>query len=428
MMKTMELRPYQEAGVQWLLGRRISGLADEAGLGKTVQACVALERIAPSVKHGLVLCPASVVPVWERHLSVWAPSVAERVRVTTYDKTRRGKGSEPSPDVLICDEAHYLKNPTSQRTKVVFSPVGAQGIAHRAGRVWLLSATPAPNHPGEYWPHLYSAGLTKLSYYDFLARYCHMTQTPYGPRVVALRKDTLPELKDMVTRIWLRRLVKDVLNDLPEWEWIPLDLACPSAEDLKAFVAENEWANKLSGVIDRAGSDDDIISALESLGPHLTTLRRLTGTLKVPAITEWLDSFLLSGEKLVVWCIHHDLINALHSWLVGRDIQVVQMTGASGPSHRAESVERFQNDPEVRVFLGQINAGGIGITLTAASAALIVELPWTPADLYQCAKRIHRIGQNRHTRIYVASIAHSIDEAIARVLTRKAQMGAQIGE
>ncbi len=418
------LRPYQRTGVEWLLSRRVAGLADEAGLGKTVEACTALSCLNP--RNALIVSPASVIPVWEQHVEEWCPEIKDKITIWSYDFLRRKAskmGRDLGVEVLICDEAHYVKNPTALRTKYIYSTRRQfRGFANYASRLWLLSATPAPNHPGEYWTHLYFAGLTPLPYYDFLMRYCRIDQTPYGPRVTALRKDTLDELRSMVRKVWLRRSVSDVLKELPQWTWSDLRLWLFKAKDIGAYIVNNDRAFEFMKAFENAKTDEEILSILQNEAPHLTTLRRLTGLLKLPAIFEWLDSYLISGKKIVLWCLHHDVINQIHNWLADRDVGNVQLTGMSSSHQRSEAIERFQNDPEVKVFLGQINAAGVGISLTAASTALVVELPWTPADLYQCAKRIHRIGQTQPVQIYVASIAGSIDEAIARVITRKAKM------
>lgn len=414
------LRPYQEAGIQWLLGGPWRGLADEAGLGKTVQAASALQTLRP--ESAVVVCPASVVPVWRRHLEEWAPDVS--AEVLSYDAVRRRGARTLRPDVLVVDEAHYLKTPDAARTKAVYGP---QGVAQRTGRVWLLSATPAPNHPGEHWTHLSAAGLTRLRYAEFLRRYCHVRQTPYGPQVMGLRAGTTPELLAVVRRLWMRRRLADVGEQLPPLTWAELPLAVPKSGDVEAFCRRHAQASALAAALAAGAEDDELLAILERAAPHLATLRRLIGTLKVPVVLDWLRDFLLEPErKIVVWALHHDVINALHVALLEDGIGVVQLTGATAPAQRRSVVERFQSDPACRVFVGQVQAAGTGITLTAADTALFVELPWVPGDLYQAAKRIHRIGQSRPATVYVASIAGTIDDAVARILSRKAKMQTQL--
>jgi len=412
------LRPYQEVGRDWLLSRLRAGLADEAGIGKTVQACAALERTA---KTAVVVCPASVVPVWESHLREWAPSV--RTKVMSYDRARRRALTE-TVDVLILDEAHYLKNPASRRTRAIYGPgCSGAGMMRRAERVWLLTATPAPNHPGEYWPH-FRALLPPYSvptkYHDFLTRYCHVRSTPYGLAPVGIRAQHAQELMRLINSLFLRRRLEDVALDLPNWSWEPLRLAIPDVGDLRKLAAENGRAAELLRVLESVESVDDVLPALEQAAPALSTLRRMTGVLKAPAVVEWAHNYLLTGRKLVVYAVHHDVLNTLHSQLAA--YSPVQVIGSSSAAQRRAAVDAFQTDPNCRVFLGQVQAAGTGITLTAASTVLFAELPWTPGDVWQAAKRVHRIGQQHPVQVVLASVADSIDDAVARVLLRKERM------
>lgn len=412
------LRPYQSVGVEWLLGGRVRGLADEAGLGKTVQAVAALE--AAGAGSALVVCPAAVVPVWERHLREWAPGV--QATVQSYDRIRL-RGLPRVPEVVILDEAHYLKNPAAARTRALYGPRGNDSpILRRAERVWLLTATPAPNHPGELFTHMKAARLVDGDYNSFLRRYCRVRQTTYGPQVLGLRSSTMPELLALVRRLFLRRRVREVLPDLPQWEWYDLPLS--PAEDsnvIDKLAQELPSLREWRAAVEAGTADEDLVAMLERAVPHTATLRRMIGILKCPAIVEWAANYLSGSEsKLLIWAVHHDVINAIHDGLSG--FGVVQMTGATPHPRREAIVHEFQHDPSVRVLIGQINAGGVGLTLTAAHTVLFAEASWCPADLYQAAKRAHRIGQDSPVSVYVSQVAGTIDEAIMRVLARKARL------
>lgn len=412
------LFPYQADGAQWLakVGRGL--LADEPGLGKTAQA-IAAAKILRS-PYTLVICPASVVENWKREIKRFWPE-CPAWNVISYDRAARdhkkvdwaGSGA----GVLIVDEAHYLKSRTAKRTKAVFGDKcdGVDGYIERIDHVFLLTGTPMPNNPSELWPMLRAVmpeaiiGLKTgkpVAYWPFAMRYCKMERNYLGHDTIVGGKN-LPELRERMKPFVLRRKKADVLKDLPPIRFDVLPLT--GKIDMKGFEAEYEMIAK--------ALEDGGIEALKAIAPHVATLRRLTGVAKVAPVVEWVRDQLDGGmEKIVLFAQHREVLTSMALALL-KTTFVATVDGST--TDRQVQVDRFQNDPKCRVFVGQIQAAGTGITLTAASDLVFVESDWTPANNEQAAFRIHRIGQKNACTVRFATIAGSIDEQIQRACARK---------
>lgn len=414
------LFPYQETGVQWLakVGRGL--LADEPGLGKTAQAIAA--AAAAGAKKRLVLCPASVVENWRREIKRfdWKGHDEHLWRVESYDMAR-GRNFEflmaIGYDLVICDEAHYLKTRDTKRTQAVFGKKcdGVGGLVEKAKHVFLLTGTPMPGHPAELWPMLRAVmpdaikGLKTgkpVAYWPFAMRYCKMERNYLGHDTIVGGKN-LPELRERMKPFVLRRKKSDVLSELPPIRFDVLPLT--GKIDMKGLEAEYEMIAK--------ALEDGGIEALKAIAPHVATLRRLTGVAKVAPVIEWVKDQLDGGMgKIVLFAQHREVVEALtmRVWPMA-----ARVWGDTPAKDRQAEVDRFQNDPAVKVFVGQIQAAGTGITLTAASDLVFVESDWVPANNEQAAMRIHRIGQKNACTVRFATIAGSIDEQIQRACARK---------
>lgn len=413
----MELFPYQVEGARFLASVKRGLLADEMGLGKSAQAIAATALVngAPKVA---VVCPASLRQNWLREFErFWPGLVSYTLDVFSYDAVTRGALADWSGDVLILDEAHYLKNHKAKRTQAIFGPKcdGDGGLVSRAAHVFCLTGTPTPNNPSELWAMLRAVmpasierpmkndALKPMAYWPFVEKFCVTQDTGFGIKIV--RGKNLPELKSRIAPFILRRKKEDVLKDLPP---IRFDTLALEGKWPKECDAES-WA--VAKALDEQGVD-----GLKAMGPHVAQLRRLTGLAKVPAAAEWIDDFLIGSEsKLVVFAHHKDVVTAL-----AKDLdRVVVVDGSTTPSARQAAVDAFQNSPDVRVFIGNIQAAGVGLTLTAASDVLFVESSWTPSDNQQAAMRVHRIGQRNACLVRFAMLAGSIDEDIQRAVLRK---------
>lgn len=418
---------YQEYGAAWLAGRTRALLADTMGLGKSAQAAVACKHI--EAKQIAIVCPASLQENWKREFARFWPNHEATLYVCSYEGAVRGKLSHLSEiDVLICDEAHYLKERTSKRTKAIFGPkcTGAGGLMEKATRVWLLTGTPAPNGPHELWPMLRALapetipGFTgkPMSYWDFAHEYCVIQDSFYGAKI--LRGRNLPKLRAAIQPFMLRRKKEEVLRDLPPLMIDVLPLSSDEAQKALRKLEASPEATALREALEKDGG-----KGLESLAPHIASLRRATGMAKAPAVAEFVAEWLSDcEEKIVLFAHHKDVMRLLMEFL--KKFNPVQISGGDAPDYRMAQVDRFQNDPATRVFIGQIQAAGTGLTLTAASDLIFAESSWVPAENEQAAMRIHRIGQRNACSVRFATLGGSLDEAIQRTVARKLTDLAQI--
>jgi SWI/SNF-related matrix-associated actin-dependent regulator 1 of chromatin subfamily A len=414
-----DLYPYQQEGAAWLAERPRALLADEQGLGKTAQAVAACDTTLSGNGNIAIVCPASVTETWRREFARFS-KYSHRVLVESYDKIARGAwGNVNDLDCLILDECHYLKTPTAKRTCAIFGEKcdGVGGLVERADRVILLSGTPVPNHPAELWPALRALAPETITspksgkpytYWQFVAKYCKTRDNGFGIQIVGAKNHD--KLAEALKPFMLRRLKADVLKDLPPIRYDTLYLGGRIPIEMKG----SPEAERIRDTIERDG-----IAGLKAIASHVATLRRLTGLAKVALVVDWVKTWLECGDgKIVLFAQHREVIEALHQ---GIGAKLMPLTGDTPAAVRQKIIDRFQNDPRERVFIGQLQAAGTGITLTASSDVVFVESSWTPAENSQAAMRVHRIGQANACMIRFATLAGSIDEQIQRVVARKTE-------
>lgn len=437
----MKLYPHQLTGVQWLLAHPRGGLFDDQGLGKTAQVIVAADRlnvdngrvahvvapqwVSPPRARMLVLSPSAVAHNWQRETARWSPNRRAQVITSSSQIVQRDADTVVVThslllkkaivdqlrgfDVTVLDEAHFFRTPSAKRTRAFF--LGADAIARRSRYCWCLTGTPMPNNPSELWAML--AGIAPdrlrepngnlLSFSRFRDRYCVTVDTHYGLKIVGAKN--VPELKQRLDGFALRRLKTEALN-LPPVRWGVVAL------DGEALPTEPNAPRDL---------EDDTYLAAVQRDASFAQWRHASGLAKCDAAIELLKSDLESGmRKVVVFAHHLDVINRLHAGL--REFNPVQLTGATPPTVRQAAVDNFQNDPQVRVFIAQLTAGGVGITLTAASDVVFVEQSFVPGDNAQAADRVHRIGQTMPVLVRFLSLAGSVDEVLVEILARKTEM------
>lgn len=419
----MSLFPYQIEGAKFLAANKYAFLADGMGLGKTVQAIEACNLIGAT--RVVVISPAVARINWQREFELWSTNPDVKALVFSYDKVAVSKSVQDqikafAPQVMILDEAHYLKTRTTKRTKAIYGPhCQGKGVAESAERVWLLSGTPCPNNAGELWPHfralwpkMITLGDKPLNYMEFIQRYCVLAESLYGVKIVANKN--APELKEKLRMVMKRRRAEDVLKDLPpiSWHMVPVepDSVMDDITELEQDVAVEALKEALTA--------DGVI---EGASVALASLRRATGLAKARLASRMIAEELKDNayEKVVVFVQHLDVGKTLIEELA--EFGVVSITGQTTEGKRQNAIDSFQKDKNVRVFVGQLQACATAITLHAANQVVFVEQSWTPSDNAQAAKRCHRIGQNRPVFVRMLGLAKSIDEAVAKVLARKSQ-------
>ena len=421
------LFPHQVEGVAFLLGRRRAILADDMGLGKTRQAIVAMSEMAPTGPY-LVVCPASVKRNWAREIEAVKPDAKVALVgpddppasdwsgwvVVHYDVLKKHLNALVLFDWagIVFDEAHYLKNHTSQRSKYGRQIVGAATDPV----VYALTGTPMTNRPRDLFPLLQLANHAMgRSFLSFAKRYCDAYENGYG--WVTDGASNLEDLTLQLRGVMLRRNKNEVL-DLPPKLRSYLDVEIPEGTAQKE--TEQAFALLLQGrmaqhhgresVSSRPGSNRGRLIAM------LSTLRRKLATAKTKATIEFVQNALDQGEKVLVFSCFDEPLKKIHAHFGEAS---VLLTGATPTDKRQSLVDRFQNEEGVRVFTANIQAGGVGLNLTAARQVVFNDLDWVPANHWQAEDRAYRIGQTGAVHVSYMVAQDTIDAFVQMVLETK---------
>lgn len=413
----MQLFPYQKTGAEWLAKRQRALLGDKMGLGKTVQAIEAAN--ITGARRVAVVCPAIARVNWQREIDKWA-LFSPAVKIESYnrlalDRQLRNEWAAWRPDVLIIDEAHYLKTKDTSRTKSLYGPhCRGDGLVRCAGAVWALSGTLTPNNASELYPHLRASFPDALpgagSFADFINRYTVWEPGDHGPKILANKN--LPELRQALEPHLLRRRTEDVLPDLPRVMMGEVAVEATDAlDELRALEETIEVQELVYRLDDTAATPD--------ADPHIAAFRRVCGLAKAGPLAAIVKDELANDQydKIVIFAHHRDVIARLMHDLY--PFRPVRVWGGDSDAVRQQSIDSFQTDPSVRVFIGQISACATAITLTAASQCLFVEQSWVPSDNEQAIYRLRRIGQKSQIFCRIGYLDKSIDEAVSRALARK---------
>jgi SWI/SNF-related matrix-associated actin-dependent regulator 1 of chromatin subfamily A len=455
-----EYLPFQRAGIAYAAARPATLIADEMGLGKTVQA-IGLVNASPDVKSVLVVCPASLRLNWAREWARWttrhdlgAPVVVEsgkteipadaRLVICNYDLIGKFPAlASREWGLVISDESHHLKNPKAQRTGHVLGSKTEPGL--KARRWLLLTGTPILNRPIELWPLLHKLDPDGLgrNWKRYAERYCAgHTETVWTGRATGYRDvykcDGASNLGELQERLrgtcMVRRLKADVLTELPAKRRQIMELPANGAS--KAVRAESAALARHEAEAERLTAEAELAKAGGDEGAYREAVARLRGAAqvaftemaamrhqvamaKVPAVIEHLAGYVEAGTKVVVFAHHVDVISALVAGLRELGQEPAVLTGSTSLSDRQAAVDRFQGDPKVLCFVGNIQAAGVGITLTAASHIVFSELPWTPGELSQAEDRCHRIGQRESVSVVHLVVDGSLDAHMAQVIVAK---------
>jgi SWI/SNF-related matrix-associated actin-dependent regulator 1 of chromatin subfamily A len=414
-----ELHPFQRAGVRYALDRRRTFIADEQGLGKTVQALAALE--VDGAFPAVVICPASVKLNWERETRKWLPERSVAVLEGRDDRawTAKVEGAEivvlnydileahldkliaQQPLAVVFDESHYVKNPQAQRTKAALELAGA--LAPDALRL-ALTGTPILNRPEELVAQLRALG--RLREFGSGARLARRFRT-------AGSNDRLHW--NLRSRCYVRRTKKQVLPQLPAKRHDTVPILLSNEHEYR--LAEQDVIAWLQGLpLDLGTIDARVAAALraEQL-VRLNNLRQLAAGGKLPTALSWITDFLASGEPLVVFAEHI----AIQKAVIERFPSSVHILGADSSHNRQRAVDDFQRDDGPQLIVCSLKAASQGITLTRASNVAFLELDWTPARHDQAEDRLHRIGQDSAVTAWYLLAPNTIDETMAELLERK---------
>jgi SWI/SNF-related matrix-associated actin-dependent regulator of chromatin subfamily A-like protein 1 len=424
----MNLYPYQEVGAAFLRKHESVLLADEMGLGKTVQAIVAADLPC------LVVCPASLKLNWLREIQMWRPG--SKVQIISAGDAWSDKGFDfviVNYDILhryevevranpwktvVLDEAHYIKNHTSNRTKQILGRGDkAKPLARLSARKqFALTGTPIMNRPAELWVLWYWLSPSSCpEYWTYMNEFCGACKDNGWDTRGARNLDKLAKL---VEPWMMRRLKSEVLKDLPPKTREVIEIV---DEDGSMLRREREsWKQISGGKRLTEGTLESALGDLRVAGIEMTDISRLrheTALYKVPQVVEHITDLLEEVAKVVVFAHHRDVITEIELGLAEFAPAVVH--GGIDLEQRQMEVDCFQKDAGCRVFIGQMQAAGVGLTLTAASTVVFAELDWVPGVITQAEDRCHRIGQNDNVVVQHLVLADSLDAYMARTLVRK---------
>lgn len=401
--------PYQKEGaiaIHENNGRTLLG--DEMGLGKTIQAISFLATKKDSLP-AVVVCPASLKINWQREIKKWTgmrsqilngkqeQEITEDIVIVNYDIIEAHVSFFFDFNTLIIDECHYVKNNKAIRTKAV------KKLQKNIKYFIPISGTPITSRPIEFFnvlswlrPDIFN------SYWHYAERYCGMTHNGFGYDFKGATNSK--ELHEILIRegVMIRRLKADVLIDLP-----------PKTRTVIPILNNRlkEYQNYESQVM------DDIESGkIAALIAKFELLKQKAVDIKMKESISWIEDFLQSDEKLVVFATHHETIDTIYKHFKAI---AVKLDGRDSKEQRQKSIDEFQNNTDIKIFIGNIKAAGVGITLTAASNVAFLELGWTPGEHDQAEDRCHRIGQDDSVTAWYLIASGTIEEDIAELLDEK---------
>lgn len=408
----MELLPHQEVSKRFLLAKRRCILADEPRVGKTLAtASAALENLP-----ALIVCPAIVKTVWETAINNLNSDIpvtiingkknaetidANGIVIINYDLLGAIK-SIGKFKTLVLDESHRIKSPKAIRTKA------AQKLMKIIPHVYALSGTPIPNRPIELWPLLNGLGIYRGGYYDFAARYARMWKAPWGLDVSGA--SNLPELKEMLKPHVLRRKKADVFTEYQEpiVSLITFDLPVDHRE--KEFNAD--------ALMDHPNP----MLAFEGL----SEIMKEAGLRKVKPAIEFILDKLETGESIVVFAHHKEVVHGIEHQLETSGIATSVITGEVPQNARAGILDNFQSR-KTKVFIGNLSACQEGIDLSVSDTVIFVEATWQTSALLQASSRVENINKVACAPlIYLLTIARSLDHTILKKVLQKQNIVNQI--
>jgi SNF2 family DNA or RNA helicase len=421
-------------------------LADDPGLGKTATALTAAQWVGSATVANplLVLAPAVALGNWASEVAMVLGSgvsvsivqnskaalAPAAVTICSHSRAARpevlAKLRQRGFACMVFDEAHAAKNPSTLRSKAF---IGPGGLGQSVPYVWLLTGTPAPNHPGELWNYARFLCPEQLDNScrreaAWIRKYCVTRASSAPPYFKIVGGKNLDDLRARMAGVLLRRRKSDHL-DLPPVRWTRVTVDDAKARAELDKVLDHNVAEQVRKAFDSGAPLADVLKAMGG-HTHLATWRRQCGLLKVPAAADLLLSECEDAERSQVVFAHHlDVLEGLRARLAAGGVQCVVLTGEVPPSERTKRVAEFQAG-RAQIALCQIDAAGVAITLHRASDVVMVEASWVPGSNRQAVDRCHRIGQSRSVLVRFLSLKGSLDEAMLEALRRKTATLAQL--
>jgi SWI/SNF-related matrix-associated actin-dependent regulator 1 of chromatin subfamily A len=409
---------HQKEAIKSLVENKKFILADDMGLGKTTSTIIA--ALETGAKKILIICPASLKINWQREIENYSnrpTSIIEGKKwedsdfiIINYDIIKNFHDEKKKLDsvllktkfdLVIIDEAHYIQNKQAQRTKLI------NDFVSNVDRLWLLTGTPITSRPINYFNllNLIECPVAK-NWMAYVKRYCNGFQFQAGRRKIwnVSGASNLEELRDRTAPLVLRRLKENVL-DLPDKIITPVYLRLKSKE-YEALMGEYyDW-------YDKNGESDSLTLQFTKL----TKVRQVIAEEKVPSTIEICENIVEQGKKVIVFT---NFTKTLEMILEHFGKKAVRLDGQMSQKERQMSVDRFQNEDDVMVFVGNIKAAGVGITLTAGEAVVMNDLSFLPSDHSQAEDRSYRYGQKNNVLVYYPIFDNTVEGIIYDILKKK---------
>ena len=414
---------HQKIAIEKLAGSKRFILADDMGLGKTTATIIA--SLETGSKKILIVCPASLKINWQREIENYSDRpvfICEGKKFSTehdfviinYDILKNFHDPKSKEltllehcnfDLVILDEAHMISNAQAQRTKIINS------FVKKINRVWLLTGTPMTSRPMNYYNLLsIIESPVAQNWMAYAIRYCQGYQFKAGNRKVwnVTGASNLEELRDRTSKQILRRLKEEVL-DLPDKIITPVYLRLQSKEYENLMGEYYDWYDK----------NPDESSSLTVQFSKLMKVRKVIANEKTRQTIEFAENILEQGKKIIIFTNFTDSLQTIYQHF-GK--QAVYLDGSCSNSVRQQAVDKFQNDEKIKVFVGNLKAAGVGLTLTAAEVVIMNDLSFVPAEHSQAEDRAYRYGQKSNVLVYYPIFDNTIEGAIYDILNKKKQI------
>lgn len=418
----MELFEYQKQGIEFLVSKQGGMLLDEQGLGKTVQALEAVKQTQAQVL--VIVCPAIMQGTWLHHVTNLIPK-----EITTYIHSYEWyvkltnlkpllKEIKDKEIGVIVDEAHYIKTPTSKRTKTVQYLLSLENIVFKV----LLTGTPITRDVDDLFTQLkvFYPNFCR-SIFEYRRRYMNCIHSYFGDTFKGFKDDSAKdEIINYLNHCSLRRTKRSAGLELPSITRTPVfvDINKKVAKESLSIL---DYATKVIN-----GSDDYNMykTDLAEEASHIASVRKALGVAKVPQVLQYVEHLLQSGtQKLIVFGVHIDVVNLIYEALKAnasyKDIKTHRIIGATTNTQREKIINEFQNEDTPQIIVANMIACGVGVTLTKAHTVVFAELDFTPSNIMQAEARVHRITQEHIVNSIFIIANDSLDSKILDIIREK---------
>ena len=416
----MELFNYQKQEIEFLVSKHGGMLLDEQGLGKTVQALKACEKVDPEVL--VIICPAIMRGTWAHHVANLMPSNIQVV-INSYEwyvkldnykslvKSIKGKRV-----AVIVDEAHYIKTPTSKRTKTVQHLLSLDNIVFKV----LLTGTPVTRDVDDLYTQLkvFYPDFCK-SIFEYRKKYMRCIHSYFGDVYKGFKNEySRQEIIKYLKSCSLRRTKKSAGLNLPSIVRQPvyIDINKKIAKESLSIL---DYATRvINGVDDYTLYKTDLAEEAS----HIASIRKALGVAKVPQVLQYVEHLLQSGtQKLVVFGVHVDVVNLIYEALKEKykEIKTHRIIGATTSTQREKIIKEFQELETSQILVANMVACGVGVTLTKSHTVVFAELDFTPSNIMQAEARVHRITQEHIVNSIFMIANESLDAKILDLIKDK---------